>query len=188
MCDAANTCDCLESAPLSLEPIIAIHTVPIQSCLIVATMTPRAQRPRRRQQLLGLTKKRVSRKQKQADPTAPTDEEFATSKTFKSARGEKESLVYHRDVLALTRSYSPRHRWQAARVFYRRRVGLHLKPSRRPTSLTLSPTSVLVVPSGKDPNIAHLLADTENWVAKIQKIACRSNGEVGALNTPVLVN
>lgn len=39
--------------------------------------------------------------------------------------------------------------------------------------------SVLVVPSGQDPSTAHLQSDTENWVAKIRKIAQHENGDVG---------
>ena len=56
-------------------------------------------------------------------------------------------------------------------------------PSPRiPTWLTSCPyASVLVVPSGKDPNVAHLQPDTENWVARIRKIVKRNNGEVGRL-------
>lgn len=37
---------------------------------------------------------------------------------------------------------------------------------------------VLVVPSEQDPNTAHLQPDTENWIAKIKKIARRNSGEV----------
>ncbi|KAF9652554.1 hypothetical protein BDM02DRAFT_2782687 [Thelephora ganbajun] len=104
-------------------------------------MATKTARPRRRQRPLGLAKKRTVRKHKQADPSGPTDEEFAALKTFKSARvldAEGNEHEFSTD------------------------------------------DDVLVVPSGKDPNTAHLLPDTENWVAKIRKIARRSDGEVWA--------
>jgi hypothetical protein len=56
-----------------------------------------------------------------------------------------------------------------------------------PTRLTRylpTRTSVLVVPSGEDPNTAHLQPDVENWVAKIRKIVKRDNDEVSYLQRP----
>jgi len=52
----------------------------------------------RRKQRLGPTRKRTTGKQKQADPTGPTDEEFAALKPFKSARGTDQSSPRHRPI------------------------------------------------------------------------------------------
>ena len=41
--------------------------------------------------------------------------------------------------------------------------------------------SILVVPSGKDPKLAHLQPDTDNWAARIVKFGRRDNDEVGCL-------
>lgn len=78
-------------------------------------------------------------------------------------------------------SHSRGRRRRRARVFYRRRVRL-LSQIRLQTRLIdqrlLPHISILVVPSGQDPDTAHLIPDTENWVAKIKKIARSNNGEV----------
>ena len=76
----AGTCDSLESQSVSVSGSKSARTDPAMNSL--------AQRPRRRQRLVGSTNRRSTRKQKRVDPNGPTDEEFATLKTFESARGE----------------------------------------------------------------------------------------------------
>lgn len=142
-------------------------------------MASQTKRPRRRQRL-GLPKKRTARKQQQADLAVLTDEEFAASKTFKSARGKQKSVLHRRlcfnqQMHIVLDAEGDEHEFSTEDKY-------GFLPSPVPTWLTSCPrTSVLVVPSGKDPNVAHLRPDTENWVARIRKIVRRDNGEVSSL-------